>query len=116
MLLSGVYLVIDRSSDIPTALGRAVKVLIPRNGHILIKRWIPEQTTSSGVIIQDDSASYNFGLVVAVHEHFKEEVYGFNIGDVVVVNSESGTSVKWEGEVHLLVGTNDIIAVVGESE
>lgn len=93
-----------------------MKVLRPRNGHILIKRWTPEQTTSSGVIIQDDSASYNFGIVVAVHEHFKEEVYGFTEGDVVVVDSDSGTSVKWEGEVHLLVGTNDIIAVVGESE
>jgi co-chaperonin GroES (HSP10) len=87
-----------------------VRVLTPAKGHALIRRWVPEQTTTSGIIIQDESASYGFGVIEAITPYGENAHY--KIGDIVLVEKDSGTSLQWNGNVCLMIKSMHIIGVV----
>jgi co-chaperonin GroES (HSP10) len=87
-----------------------VRVLTPTKGYALVKRWIPEQTTTSGIIIQDEAASYGFGVIEAITPFSGETPY--EKGAVVLIEKDCGTSVQWNGNVCLMVKIMHIIGVV----
>ena len=90
-----------------------VRVLKPERGYCLVRRWVPEQTTKSGVIIQDDAASYGFGVIDAINPDGGRE---YDVGTIVLIASDKGTPVQWNGNVCLMVKIYDIIGTVEESE
>lgn len=88
-----------------------MRVLTPTRGYALIRRWVPEQTTTSGIIIQDESASYGFGVIDAITPYSMENPQ-YKVNDVVLIEKECGTSLQWNGNVCLMVKTMHIIGVV----
>ncbi len=91
-----------------------VRVLKPQIGYCLVRRWVPEQTTKSGVIIQDDAASYGFGVIDAIHPH--EGGRDYEVGTIVLIDKDKGTPVQWNGNVCLMVKIHNIIGLVEDSE
>jgi len=87
-----------------------VRVLTPTKGYALVRRWVPEQTTTSGILLQDEAASYGFGVIEAITPYHEESNY--KIGDIVLIEKDSGTSLQWNGNVCLMVRTVSIIGVV----
>ena len=87
-----------------------MRVLTPTKGYALVKRWMPEQTTTSGIVIQDEAASYGFGVIEEITPFSKENEY--KKGDVVLIEKDCGTSLQWNGNICLMVKIMNIIGVV----
>ena len=90
----------------------------PLNDRILIKRVEEEEKTKGGIIIPDSAKEKPAeGLVVAVG-HGKLNDKGERValevkaGDRVLFSKYGGTDVKLDGEDHLIMREDDILAVV----
>lgn len=90
----------------------------PLNDRILIKRVEEEEKTKGGIIIPDSAKEKPAeGIVVAVG-HGKHNDKGERIalevkaGDRVLFSKYGGTDVKLEGEDHLIMREDDILAIV----
>jgi chaperonin GroES len=90
----------------------------PLNDRILIKRVEEEEKTKGGIIIPDSAKEKPAeGIVVAVGngklndkgDRVKLEV---KKGDRVLFSKYGGTDVKLDGEDHLIMREDDILAVV----
>ena len=93
----------------------------PLHDRVIVKRIANESTTKGGIIIPDTAKEKPVeGKVVAVGNGKvlddgsvrKMEV---KAGDRVLFGKYSGTEVKLEGEEHLIMREDDILAVVEES-
>jgi chaperonin GroES len=90
----------------------------PLNDRILIKRVEEEEMTKGGIIIPDSAKEKPAeGIVVAVGNGKRTEK-GDRIkmdvkkGDRVLFSKYGGTDVKLDGEDHLIMREDDILAVV----
>ncbi len=90
----------------------------PLHDRILIKRSEGEEKTKGGIIIPDSAKEKPIeGKVVAVGEGKvlddgsirKPQV---KPGDVVLYSKYSGTEVKLDGEEHLIVREDDVLAII----
>ena len=90
----------------------------PLNDRILVKRLEEEETTKGGIIIPDSAKEKPAeGEIVAVGtgklndkgERIPLEV---KAGDRVLFSKYGGTDVKLDGEDHLIMREDDILAVV----
>ena len=82
----------------------------PLGDRALVKLVEREETTSSGIVLPDTAREKpQTAEVVAVGDSDEVKV---SAGDVVVLAKYSGTEVKIEGEEHLIVDADDILAVV----
>jgi chaperonin GroES len=90
----------------------------PLNDRILVKRWEEEETTKGGIIIPDSAKEKPAeGEVVAVGNgklNDKGERIPLEVkaGDRVLFSKYGGTDVKLDGEDHLIMREDDILAVV----
>jgi chaperonin GroES len=90
----------------------------PLNDRILIKRLEEEETTKGGIIIPDSAKEKPAeGEVVAVGNgklNDKGERIPLEVkaGDRVLFSKYGGTDVKLDGEDHLIMREDDILAVV----
>lgn len=90
----------------------------PLNDRILIKRVEEEEKTKGGIIIPDSAKEKPAeGIVVAVglgkHNDKGERVaLEVKAGDRVLFSKYGGTDVKLEGEDHLIMREDDILAIV----
>ncbi len=90
----------------------------PLNDRILIKRVEEEEKTKGGIIIPDSAKEKPAeGVVVAVgngkHNDKGERVaLEVKAGDRVLFSKYGGTDVKLEGEDHLIMREDDILAIV----
>ena len=89
----------------------------PVADRILIKMEEGEETTKSGIILSASAKEKpQIAEVIAVGPG--GNIDGNNIdmyikeGQKVIVSKYSGTEVKYEGEEHLIVKQNDILAIV----
>ena len=90
----------------------------PLNDRILVKRLEEEETTKGGIIIPDSAKEKPAeGEVVAVGkgkvndkgDRIKLDV---KVGDRVLFSKYGGTDVKLDGEDHLIMREDDILAIV----
>ena len=90
----------------------------PLQDRILVKRLASEEKTASGIIIPDNAkerpmeakvVAVGAGKVLDDGTRRKPEVAA---GDTVIFGKYSGTEVKLDGEEHLILKEDDILAVL----
>jgi chaperonin GroES len=91
--------------------------LKPLNDRVLVKRLETEEKTAGGIIIPDTAQEKpQKGKVIAagpgkVDEDGKEVKMSVKKGDVVLFSKYAGTEIKIDGEEHLIMREDDILAV-----
>ena len=89
----------------------------PLGDHVVVKRMKEEEKSKGGIIIPDSAKEKPIeGLVVAVGngkelKGGKVRALDVKAGDRVLFGKYSGTEVKLDGEAHLIITENDILAV-----
>ena len=91
--------------------------LKPLCDRVVIKMVEAEETTASGIILAGSAKEKpQIAEVLAVGPggmvDGKEVVMQVKVGDKVITSKYSGTEVKSDGEVLIIVRQNDILAVV----
>ena len=90
----------------------------PLQDRVLIKRVAEEEKTKGGIIIPDTAKEKPMeGLVVAVgpgaiDKDGKRREPEVKKGDRILFSKYSGTDVKLDGEDHLIMREDDILAVL----
>ncbi|MFO0614206.1 MAG: co-chaperone GroES [Polyangiaceae bacterium] len=89
----------------------------PLQDRIVVKRLEGEAKTKGGIIIPDSAKEKPIeGKVVAVGngkilKDGKARPVDVKVGDTVLFGKYSGTEVKIDGEEHLLIREDDVLAV-----
>jgi len=90
----------------------------PLHDRVIIKRIEEEETTKGGIIIPDTAKEKpSEGKVVAVGngkllDNGEVKALEVKKGDKVLFGKYAGTEIKIEGEEHLIMREDDIIAIV----
>ncbi|MBA4418427.1 MAG: co-chaperone GroES [Syntrophus sp. (in: bacteria)] len=90
----------------------------PLQDRILIKRIAEEEKTKGGIIIPDAAKEKpQEGMVVAVGdgkvlESGQRVAPQVKAGDKILFGKYSGTEIKVDGEEHLILREDDVLAVV----
>jgi chaperonin GroES len=91
----------------------------PLQDRIVVKRVESEGKTKGGIIIPDTAKEKPIeGKVVAVGsgkvtKDGKVRPVDVKVGDVVLFGKYSGTEIKIDGEEHVLIREEDVLAVTG---
>ena len=91
----------------------------PLHDRILVKRIEEETTTKGGIIIPDTAKEKpQEGRVVAVGsgkllEDGNVRPLDVKTGDKVLFGKYAGTEVKLEGEEHIIIREDDVLAIIG---
>jgi chaperonin GroES len=89
----------------------------PLQDRIVVKRLEGEKLTNGGIIIPDTAKEKPIeGKVVAVGngkvlKDGKVRPLEVHVGDVVLFGKYSGTEIKLDGEEHVLIREDDVLAV-----
>ena len=92
--------------------------LKPLNDRVVVKRLEEEETTQGGIIIPETAKEKPMqGEVKAVGagklaDDGKRMEMSVNKGDKVMFNKYAGTEIKVEGEEHLVMREDDIVAII----
>ncbi len=92
--------------------------LKPLNDRVVVKRLEEEETTQGGIIIPDTAKEKPMqGEVKAVGpgkltNDGKRMEMSVSKGDKVMFNKYAGTEIKIDGEEHLVMREDDIVAIV----
>ena len=90
----------------------------PLHDRVIIKRIEEEETTKGGIIIPDTAKEKpSEGKVVAVGngktlDNGEVKALEVKKGDKVLFGKYAGTEIKIDGEEHLIMREDDIIAIV----
>jgi len=90
----------------------------PLHDRVIVKRVEEEQTTKGGIIIPDTAKEKPAeGLIVAVgsgkiSEDGTKQALEVKKGDKVLFGKYSGTEIKINGEEHLIMREDEIIAII----
>ena len=90
----------------------------PLHDRVIVKRIEEEETTKGGIIIPDTAKEKPAeGKVVAVGdgkilENGKKQPLEIKKGDKVLFGKYAGTDITIEGEEHLIMREEDIIAII----
>jgi chaperonin GroES len=90
----------------------------PLHDRVIVKRIDEEETTKGGIIIPDTAKEKPAeGKVVAVGdgkilENGKKQPLEVKKGDKVLFGKYAGTDINIEGEEHLIMREEDIIAIL----
>ena len=91
----------------------------PLGDKVLVKRLEAEEVTKGGIVLPDTAKEKpKEGIVIALGqgklldsgERAKPQV---KVDDHVIFTSYAGTEVKIDGEEYLIMGEDDVLAVVG---
>jgi chaperonin GroES len=91
----------------------------PLQDRIVVKRLEGEAKTKGGIIIPDSAKEKPIeGKVVAVgngkvQKDGKVRPLDVKVGDTVLFGKYSGTEIKLDGEEHVLIREDDVLAVTG---
>ena len=85
--------------------------VIPLADRVLVKTEKTESKTASGIIIPDTAQEKTQVAVVIAVGDDKEKIK-VKDGDRIMYDKYSGTSIKIEGEDHLILKADDIIAII----
>jgi chaperonin GroES len=92
--------------------------LRPLQDRVIVKRVEEEEKTKGGIIIPDSAKEKpQEGKVVAVGkgrvlEDGSQRALDVKAGDKILFSKYAGTEIKIEGEEHLILREDDILAVV----
>ena len=92
--------------------------LRPINDKVLVKRLEAEAKTRGGIILPDNAKEKpREGKVVAVGtgkvlKNGERSKFQVAKGDRIIFSSYAGTEVKVEGEEYLILGEDDVLAIV----
>lgn len=92
----------------------------PLHDRIIVKRLEEEQKTKGGIIIPDSAKEKPLeGAVIAVGNGRILEngsVRGMDVkkGDKILFGKYAGTEIKIEGEEHLILREDDVLAVISD--
>lgn len=90
----------------------------PLRDRVIVKRIKEEETTKGGIIIPDTAKEKPIeGKVIAagdgkILEDGKKQPLQVKVGDRILFGKYAGTEIKVEGEEHLIMREDDIIAIV----
>ena len=90
----------------------------PLHDRVIVKRIEEEETTKGGIIIPDTAKEKPIeGKVVAVgsgklSDEGKKIPLEVKVGDKVLFGKYAGTEIKIDGEEHLIMREDDIVAIV----
>ena len=90
----------------------------PLHDRVIVKRVEEEEKTKGGIIIPDTAKEKPIeGKVVAVGkgkllENGKQQPLEVKKGDKILFGKYAGTEINIEGEEHLIMREDDIIAIV----
>lgn len=92
-------------------------MLKPLGDRIVVKMLEKEETTKSGIILAGKSEEKSqIAEVIKIgdgtNSEGKKVEMAINVGDKVVLNQYSGTTVKFDGEEFIIVKYNDVLAIV----
>jgi len=91
----------------------------PLGDKVLVKRLEAETKTAGGIVLPDTAKEKpKRGVVQAVGEgklldNGKRTRLQVNKGDEVLFTSYAGTEIKIDGEEYLIMGEEDILAILG---
>jgi chaperonin GroES len=91
----------------------------PLSDRILVKRIAEENKTPGGILIPDNAKEKPLeGLVISVGSgkvlpDGKVRPLDIKPGDKVLFGKYSGTEIKVEGEEHLVLKEEDVLAIIG---
>ena len=91
--------------------------LVPLGDRVVLKQWVAEETTKSGIVLPGQSKEKpQQAEVVAVGPggmvDGKEVKMEVKAGDNVIYSKYAGTEVKLDEEEFIVVKQNDILAVI----
>jgi len=92
--------------------------LVPLEDRVIVKRLEAEDKTKGGIILPDTAKEKpQKGKIVAVGsgkmlEDGKKQPMSVKKGDKVIFASYAGTDVQIDGEEHLIMKEEDILAVI----
>ena len=92
--------------------------LKPLHDRVLVKRLEEEEKTKGGIIIPDTAKEKPVqGEVIAagpgkMSDNGTRMEMAVKVGDKVMFNKYAGTEVKVEGEEHLVMREDDIVAII----
>ena len=91
--------------------------LRPLGDRVVLKYQEAEEKTQSGIILPDSAREKPQGAVVTAVgpgkcEDGKEVEMQVKAGDKVIFSKYAGTEIKLDEEEYVIVGQNDIIAIV----
>lgn len=94
----------------------AIKIR-PLHDRVIVKRIEEEEKTKGGIIIPDTAKEKpQEGRVIAVgpgkHEDGKLIPLDVKAGDRILFGKYSGTDIKLNGEDHLILREDDILAII----
>jgi chaperonin GroES len=90
----------------------------PLHDRILVKRIAGEEKTKGGLIIPDTAKEKPMeGKIIAVgagkvDEDSKRQPLDVHEGDRVLFSKYSGTEIQLEGDEHLIIREDDVLAVL----
>ncbi len=90
----------------------------PLADRILVKREEPGDTVRGGIIIPDTAKEKpQEGKVIAagpgrVDEQGKRVALEVKVGDRILIGKYAGTEVKIDGEEHIILREDDVLAVI----
>jgi chaperonin GroES len=90
----------------------------PLNDRVLVKRMSEEEKTAGGLFIPDSAKEKPAkGVVIAVgqgkaDDHGKRTPLDVKVGDKVLFGKYSGTEIKLDGEEHMILREEEILAVL----
>jgi len=92
--------------------------LKPLNDRVLVKRLESEEKTAGGLYIPDTAKEKpSRGKVVAagpgkIADDGKRAALAVKAGDLVLFNKYAGTEISIDGEEHLVMREDDILAII----
>jgi chaperonin GroES len=90
----------------------------PLHDRLVVKRIEEEETTKGGIIIPDAAKEKpQEGMVVAVGdgkilESGQKAPLSVKAGDKILFGKYSGTEIKIDGEEHLILREDDVLAII----
>ena len=90
----------------------------PLHDRVIVRRMEEERTSAGGIVIPDSATEKPAqGEVVAagkgkVNENGDVSPLDVKVGDKVLIGKYAGTEVKIDGEEHLIMREDDILAVI----
>jgi chaperonin GroES len=109
---------INFSASLQRRRGMSMRIR-PLHDRIIVKRTEEEEKTKGGIIIPDTAKEKPAeGKVIAVGEgRIKKDgtkiPLDVKVGDRILFSKYAGTEVKIDGEEHLMMREDDILAVIG---
>jgi chaperonin GroES len=91
----------------------------PLGDRVLVQRVEAEEKTAGGILLPESAKEKpKEGKIVSLGEgrmldNGERSTFAVKKGDRVLFSSYAGTEVKYQGEDYLIMGENDILAVIG---